>query len=88
MSDNIMLHKVQGVSEIPEQFLGLDCTGSDGDPNRVLTTVGVSTAKGSITVFSDGQFLRETTDYTLSGNDITFLINLWDANKIDVRYLQ
>ena len=36
--ENILLHKIAGVEMAAESFLGSDCTGSDGDENRVLTT--------------------------------------------------
>lgn len=84
---NLLLKKVTGIEMINESFVGADCTGSDGDSNRVLTT-SISNAIGKIIIFADGQFLRETNDYTTSGNDITFLIKIWDTHKIDVQYLQ
>ena len=88
MSGNILLKKISGAQITGESFAGSDCSGSDGNTSRVLTTVGASTAIGEITLFVDGAFLRETDDYTLSGNDITILIKIWDTQKIDVRYLQ
>lgn len=89
MSKNIMLHKVPGGGNlIGESFAGSDCTGSDGDANRVLTTSELSKALGDEIIFADGQFLRETTDYTTSGDDITFLIKIWDSHKLDVKYLK
>jgi len=72
---------------VSESFTGSDCTGSDGDLNRVLTTSDVTSAIGTIIVAADKQFLRETIDYTYSGNDITFLFKLWDSMKLEVRYL-
>jgi len=90
--ENILLHKVSGgtASAIElkrEGFNGSDCTGSDGDTNRVLTTSNVSGALGEIMIFIDTQYLRKTDDYTVSGNDITFLIKVWDTQKIDVHYI-
>lgn len=88
MSDNILLKSVQGASSIQlEQFAGSDCTESDGAANRVLTTAGVSGASGEIIVIADKQTLRKTDDYTISGNDITFIVRVFDSQKIDIHYI-
>ena len=70
-----------------ESFVGSDCSGSDGDTNRVLTTSRINGALGEIILFVDGTFLRKTDEYTVSGNDITIKIMIWDEQKIDVRYM-
>ena len=85
--ENILLHKIAGVEMAAESFLGSDCTGSDGDANRVLTT-SISSAIGEIIVAADGSFLRETDQYTISGDNITFLFKIWDTHKIEVRHIK
>jgi hypothetical protein len=79
--------KSRGGTLTPEQFDGSDCNGSDGATNRVLTTSGASGASGEIQVFADGRLLRKTDQWTLSGDDITFLVKVYNAHKIDVYYL-
>ena len=63
------------------QFTGNDCTGIDGDTNRVLNT-GVN----PIQIFSDGMFIPENIDCMVSGNLVTFLISIFDSQKITVFY--
>ena len=86
--ENILLQKITGSEMAGESFVGSDCDGSDGDTDRVLTTSGVSGALGEITLFVDGAFLRKTDEYTVSGNNITIKIKIWDSQKIDVRYIK
>ena len=69
-----------------EQFTGANCSGPEG-ANRVLTTTGVSGANGEIIVTVDRQTLRKTDDYTISGENITFLVSIFDTQKIDIFYL-
>jgi len=83
-----MLQPVFGVEMALEQFTGANASGSDGDTNRVLAATNVTQAKGEITVTLDKQTLRKTDDYTVSGNNITFLSRLLDRHKIDVRYIK
>ena len=70
-----------------EQFTGADCTGTDGALDRVLATSSISTANGQIIVVVDKQTLRKTDDFTTNGNDITFLIKIFNTQKIDLFYL-
>ena len=87
---NILLKKVPGnsVQMAGESFLGSDCTGNDGDLNRVLTTANIDSRLGDLIVASDGNLLKEGDNYTISGNDITFLIKVWDERKIELRYIK
>jgi len=93
MSNNLLLQSVgtgttSGSStQTLEQFSGSDCSGSDGDANRVLTTSGVSGASGEVMVVMDGQLLRKTDKYTVSGDDITFLVKVFDSSGIDIFYV-
>lgn len=70
-----------------EQFAGSDCSGSNGQSNRVLTTSGVEDALGEVQVVVGGRVLRKTDDYTVSGNDITFVKPMYDLHKIEVWYV-
>ena len=69
-----------------EAFLGSDATLTDGVVNRVLTTASVSSAIGAIVVYVAAQFYRLTLDYTISGDDITFLGEIFDESSINVVY--
>jgi hypothetical protein len=59
-------------------YTGTDCTGSDGATNRVLT-------QANALIITVGQnTLQPITDYTISGNDITFLVNIYNDMKITI----
>jgi len=78
-----------GIQPATENKAGSDCTGSSGDPNRVLTLTNTSTSSNELVVV-DGTVLRKTTNYTVThksaSSTITFLGNIFDAMTIDVRY--
>lgn len=38
-------------------------------------------------VFVDSQNLRKNSDYTISGNNITFAIRIFDEQRIDINYI-
>ena len=59
-------------------YTGSDCTGNDGDTDRTLATEGVTL------VVVDGMLLQPSIDYTVSGNTITFLNQIFDEQKITV----
>jgi len=61
-------------------YLGINCTGSDGDVNRVL----VSNITFPILVSVDNWLLSSGFDYTLSSSNITFLNPVWDDMVISV----
>jgi len=63
---------------------GSDCSGNDGDTNRVLTLSNTPNTLFLVSV--GGQVLYEGTDFTISGADITFLRKLWDSPKILILY--
>lgn len=54
---------------------------------RVLTTSNLSNKLGDADIIVNKQVLRETDDYIISGNDITFNVKIFDVHKIDVKYL-
>ena len=72
-----------------ERKLGSDCTGSDGDANRVLTLANTTTSAKEM-VFLDGVCLKAGTDYTANhlaaSSTITFLLKVWDTQHIEVLY--
>lgn len=89
MSNNILLRSIGRTPlNTLEQFMGSNCTGSDGGVNRVLTTSDISSALGETIIVVDGQFLRKTNQFSVSTDDITFLINIWDEQKIDIIYIK
>ena len=71
----------------PERFTGADCSGTSGTANRVLTTSDISSALGEPQVIVEGRVLIKTTDYTTSGNSITFLKPLFNQHRIEIWYL-
>ena len=76
---------------IEENFVGTDCTGSDGEKNRTLTISNTSkTNNNNFQVFVNNSFLHLNVDYTIvhntSGTAITFLNRVWDDQYISVIY--
>jgi len=74
-----------------ENFTGVDCSGSDGDVNRVLTISNtLVTSNSDFEVFVDGSFRHLNSDYIVehktSGTEITFLLELWDDQDITIVY--
>ena len=74
-----------------ENFNGSDCSGSDGQINRILTINNIDlTSDSSFLIFVDGLNLVNTSGYTVSHNSnhstITFLNNVWNSQKIVVQY--
>ena len=74
-----------------EDYQGSDCTGSDGDTNRVLTISNVdTTGDNGFMVFVDGLGLSNGTHFTAShaseDTTITFLNKLWDDQNVVVNY--
>ena len=72
---------------------GVDCTGSSGDANRVLTLDNTSlTVSSGLLVYASGLALAVTSEYTITHNDtdstITFVNPLWDDMAIIVKYYQ
>ncbi len=72
---------------------GADCSGSDGDSNRVLTldNTGITTGDGFL-VYASGLALALTTEYTVShlssSTTVTFLNGIWDDMTIVVNYFE
>jgi len=68
---------------------GSDCTGNDGDKNRVLVLDNTKLSSQEQVVVN-GLTLHITADYTIthksSNTEITFLNKMWDSSKIAVRY--
>ena len=67
----------------PLNFTGSQCTGSDGDGGRQLIVTGAS-ALTSALVIVDTYTLNSISDFTFSGNVITFLNAIFDTQKITV----
>ena len=76
-----------------KEYTGSDCSGSDGDANRVLTLDNDSTTT-AVVVIVQQTALMETTNYTVShgsggaGNysTITFIQAMDDTDQIRVTY--
>lgn len=76
-----------------ESFVGSDCTGSNGDANRVLTLSNTATTIYNATVYINGlmQDTRAGQDYNLLNQvaaEITFLNPVYDADVIVVLYYE
>jgi len=72
-----------------ETFTGSDCSGLDGETNRVLTlNNNLKTSEEIILV--QGAFLYPSQDYNIShkssNSEITFLGPIWNSQKILVKY--
>jgi len=66
---------------------GADCSGSNGDKNRVLTCDNTSHASTMVMVIKDRVVLHEDKDYTVSHGPpttITFLDKLADDSNLEV----
>jgi len=72
---------------------GSDCSGSNGETNRVLTLANTQlTQSGGFNVFVNGLNLVPTTEYVVTHSDsastIKFLNIVWDTDYIVVVYLE
>ena len=75
------------MSPQPENKLGSDCSGTDGQANRTLTLAKASVySTFIITVNGTGLHEGAGKDFTASGNVITFLNNVNDTDNIRVVY--
>lgn len=78
---NILLKNLSGGSSLGStNYTGSDCTGSSGSKNR---TLDVSSGTPNIVVL-ERQVLHPTSDYTLSGSVITFLVKVYNTMRITV----
>lgn len=79
-----------GDTTASDSFDGTDLSGTDGAVNRVLTLANTSLTKNEIVIIGGTGALVPTRDYTAShaaaSSTITFLINVWDNDKIYVVY--
>jgi len=74
-----------------EHYDGSDCTGTTGTANRTLTISNTGTTSGNgFLVYSSGLALALTDEYTVDHNSsstvITFILPVWDDQKIIVQY--
>lgn len=60
-------------------FTGSNAGGSDGDTGRILAT-GVT----PILVVLEREFLHPLIDFTISGSNVTFLVNLFNFQRITI----
>lgn len=72
---------------------GASCSGSDGDPNRVLTLPNVAlTQANGFQVHKNGSLLTLTTDYTVSHNatssTVTFIAALLNTAQLNVLFIE
>lgn len=72
-----------------ENKRGSNCSGSDGNSNRILILSNTATSTNEMIVLN-GQVLTLTEDYTMVHNTvsstITFIANIDDTDYISVRY--
>jgi hypothetical protein len=71
-----------------KSFTGADCTLTDGVVNRVYTLPDTGIVSSGIDIIVNGTSLHQGLglDFILSGEDITFLNPIFDANVIRVNY--
>ena len=74
------------VSAKPKKTLydGSDCAGVDGAVNRTLTHTKAMLSHSLVIVGRSTLFEGAGIDYTVSGNVVTFLINIDNTDKIMV----
>jgi hypothetical protein len=73
---------------IPRQEFknGADCTGTNGDTGRTFTLTYSGLITDTLAVNKSGSGLYKTTDYTLAGNTVTFLGEVYDDEPIAFFY--
>jgi hypothetical protein len=76
-----------------ENKLGINCTGTNGSVNRVLTLINTrETVQNGFLVYASGLALLLDSEYSVdhksSGTEITFLNRLWDDMTIVVQYTE
>lgn len=74
-----------------EDYTGSDCTGSDGDSNRVLTISNSGRTNNNGFLVKVGElWLKNNEEFTIShktsSSEITFLNGMWDDMEIEVKY--
>lgn len=62
-------------------YTGSDLSSSDGEASRTLTY-----SNTAVQIFLDGMFLDPTIDWTQSGSTITFIVNVFDSQRITIHY--
>lgn len=62
-----------------ERKVGSDCSLTDGDVNRVLAVTGTP-----FMIAVDGTVLSETDDWTFLTGNVTFLVPIYDSQKIQM----
>ena len=76
-----------------ENYTGVDCTGNDGDLNRVLTLSNTAlTGQNGLLIYVSGLALSLDSDYSIdhksTSTEITFLNGLWDDMTVVVNYYE
>ena len=77
-------------TQIPEDRLGAECSGSGGDTGRVLTLTNTSESGNPVAIWVEDQLINPS-DYTVShlsaSSTITFdNINIFNTDTIHVNY--
>jgi len=72
-----------------ENRSGTDCSGNDGDTNRILNLLNTSESGNPTSVWVDTQLIAQS-DMTIvhnsSGSTITFGVNIYNSQSIRVLY--
>jgi hypothetical protein len=80
-----------GIIPVPEYYLGSDCSGVSGAANRVLTLANTVMSHDGL-VLLDGVALAETGEFTwnhlAASSTVTFLVPVWNDQKIIVLYFK
>ena len=77
--------------KVKEEYVGAECSGSDGGANRTITLKNTKeTSDSDFLVFVNNSFRHLNSNYTVSHNEsgsvITFLDYLWDDQHITIIY--
>ena len=76
-------------SQQEENRLGSDCSGNDGDINRILTLQNTSESGSPVSVWVDTQLIAQI-DLTIVHNsinsEITLKVNIYNSQSIRVLY--
>ena len=76
-------------TEVEENRLGSECTGSDGATSRVLTFTNTSKSGGPVSVWVENQVIAQT-DITFvhksASSTVAFDIGIYNTDSIRVRY--
>ncbi len=69
-----------------EDITGNDLTGNSGDASRTYTLVNSVVQSSTVSIIKNGTALMQDTDFTVSGQVVTFVVNVFDEDIIVIYY--